>query len=98
MAELADRRQPSTDPAGIRESRLDRLQNVQYLAETFARVFALAEGRVIVATFASNISRIQQAIDAATRFERSCVRVDVSMIIRRMLRGTDRVAPRRVCR
>lgn len=44
------------------------------IEETFARVFALAEGRIIVATFASNISRIQQAIDAAKRFERKvCV-------------------------
>lgn len=40
------------------------------IGDTFARVFALAEGRIIVATFASNISRIQQAIDAAQRFER----------------------------
>lgn len=46
----------------------------QVIADTFARVFALAEGRIIVATFASNISRIQQAIDAAERFERKvCV-------------------------
>ena len=42
----------------------------QVIADTFARVFALADGRIIVATFASNISRIQQAIDAAKRFER----------------------------
>ncbi len=40
------------------------------IEDTFARVFSLAEGRIIVATFASNISRIQQAIDAAKRFER----------------------------
>jgi ribonuclease J len=40
------------------------------IEDTFARVFALAGGRIIVATFASNISRIQQAIDAAKRFER----------------------------
>lgn len=46
----------------------------QVIQDTFARVFALAEGRIIVATFASNISRIQQAIDAAQRFERKvCV-------------------------
>lgn len=46
----------------------------QVIADTFARVFALAEGRIIIATFASNISRIQQAIDAATRFNRKvCV-------------------------
>lgn len=46
----------------------------QVIADTFARVFALAEGRIIVATFASNISRIQQVFDAAKRFERKvCV-------------------------
>lgn len=46
----------------------------QIIKETFERVFALAKGRIIVATFASNISRIQQAIDAAQRFERKvCV-------------------------
>lgn len=42
----------------------------QVIGDTFARVFALTEDRLIVATFASNISRIQQAIDAAKRFER----------------------------
>lgn len=46
----------------------------QVIRDTFARVFALAEGRIIIATFASNISRIQQAIDAAQRFNRKvCV-------------------------
>src|SRR5512135_2705437 len=38
--------------------------------DTFARVFSLSKGRVIVATFASNISRIQQVIDTAVRFSR----------------------------
>src|SRR5512132_3625894 len=32
------------------------------IGDSFTRVFAVAEGRVIVATFASNISRIQQVI------------------------------------
>ncbi len=46
----------------------------QVVSETFTRVFAVTEGRLIIATFASNISRIQQAIDAAKRFERKvCV-------------------------
>lgn len=51
----------------------------QVIADTFARVFALAEGRVIIATFASNISRIQQAIDAAVRFERKVCIIGRSM-------------------
>src|SRR3989440_2330787 len=36
----------------------------------FDRVFAQAEGRIIVASFASLISRIQQVIDAAVRHNR----------------------------
>ncbi len=51
----------------------------QVIADTFARVFALAEGRLIIATFASNISRIQQAIDAATRFNRKLCVIGRSM-------------------
>ncbi len=47
--------------------------------ESFARVFALAEGRVIVATFASNISRIQQVIETAARFNRKVAVVGRSM-------------------
>ncbi len=35
------------------------------VSETFNHVFSAAPGRIIVATFASNISRIQQVIDAA---------------------------------
>ncbi len=50
------------------------------ITESFARVFALAEGRVIVATFASNISRIQQVIDTAARFNRNVAVVGRSMI------------------
>lgn len=51
----------------------------QVIADTFARVFALAEGRIIVATFASNVSRIQQAMDAAARFNRRVCIIGRSM-------------------
>lgn len=51
----------------------------QVITDTFARVFALAEGRILVATFASNISRIQQAIDAAARFNRKVCIIGRSM-------------------
>ncbi len=49
------------------------------ITESFVRVFALSEGRIIVATFASNISRIQQVIDTATRFNRKVAIVGRSM-------------------
>ncbi len=49
------------------------------ITDTFARIMALAEGRVIVATFASNISRIQQVIDAAARFNRKVCIIGRSM-------------------
>jgi ribonuclease J len=49
------------------------------ITESFVRVFALAEGRILVATFASNISRIQQVIDTATRFNRKVAIVGRSM-------------------
>lgn len=37
------------------------------VGETFRRIFSNAEGRILVATFASNIHRIQQIFDAAVR-------------------------------
>src|SRR5512142_874359 len=49
------------------------------VGENFARIFAVAEGRIIVATFASNISRIQQVIDTATRFNRKVCIIGRSM-------------------
>lgn len=51
----------------------------EVIADTFARIFALAPGRILIATFASNISRIQQAIDAATRFDRKVCIIGRSM-------------------
>ncbi len=40
------------------------------LGKTFEKVFTEAEGRVIVASFASNVYRIQQVIDTAVRHDR----------------------------
>ncbi len=41
------------------------------VGETYDRVFAAAEGRIFVATFASLIARVQQVIDTAARYGRS---------------------------
>ena len=50
------------------------------LGETLARSFAQAQGRVIVATFASNISRLQQVMDIAARMGRRVAVVGRSMV------------------
>jgi ribonuclease J len=52
----------------------------QEIGETFDRIFSKAKGRVIVATFASNISRIQQVIDVAERHNRRVGVVGRSMV------------------
>jgi ribonuclease J len=52
----------------------------QVVGETFEQVFARAPGRIIVATFASNISRIQQVVDTARTFNRQVGIVGRSMI------------------
>lgn len=52
----------------------------QAVGETFDRVFARAEGRIIVATFASNISRVQQVVDTARKYGRRVGVVGRSMI------------------
>lgn len=46
----------------------------------FDRIFAQVAGRVIVATFASNISRVQQVITTARRFNRRVGTVGRSMV------------------
>jgi ribonuclease J len=52
----------------------------QEVGETFDRIFSEARGRVIVATFASNISRIQQVIEVAERHNRQVGMVGRSMV------------------
>jgi len=52
----------------------------QVVRETFERVLSKAHGRVIVATFASNISRVQQFIEVALRYGRRIGIVGRSMI------------------
>jgi len=50
------------------------------LGETLSRAFAEAKGRVIVATFASNISRLQQVMDTAAEQGRRVAVVGRSMV------------------
>src|SRR6266516_4961367 len=49
--------------------------------DSFDKLFANAPGRIIIATFASLLSRVQQVIDAAVRYERVVALVGRSMVI-----------------
>lgn len=49
------------------------------IGETFIKLISKAEGRVIVATFASNIHRMQQIIDASVKYNRKVAFVGRSM-------------------
>jgi ribonuclease J len=49
------------------------------VGETFREIMEPLDGRVIVATFASNIARIQQVLDAANTFDRKVAVVGRSM-------------------
>ena len=40
------------------------------MGEAFANIFARAKGRIIITSFASNVPRIQQAVDQAVHFKR----------------------------
>ena len=50
------------------------------VGETFVNFFQKADGRIIVAMFASNVHRIQQVVDAATRFHRKVCMIGRSMV------------------
>ncbi len=52
----------------------------QVVRETLDQIFAHAEGRIIVATFASNISRVQQVMDMARKYRRRLGIVGRSML------------------
>lgn len=52
----------------------------QFVGENIDEAFANAEGRVIFASFASNVNRLQQAISAAFKFERKVAVVGRSMV------------------
>lgn len=50
------------------------------IASTFHELFEQAEGRIIIAMFASNVHRVQMAVDAAMRFGRKICFVGRSMV------------------
>ena len=47
---------------------------------TFDDIFSKTKGRLIVATFSSNVHRVQQIIDTAVKFNRKCVICGRSMV------------------
>ena len=50
------------------------------ISDTFDTIFSQAPGRIIVATFASLISRVQQVVDAAAQMDRKVALVGRSMV------------------
>ena len=50
------------------------------VGSTFDEIFSKTKGRLIVATFSSNIHRVQQIIDTAVKFNRKCVICGRSMV------------------
>ncbi|MEW5961185.1 MAG: ribonuclease J, partial [Chloroflexota bacterium] len=52
----------------------------QIVSKTFEEIFDQASGRIIVSTFASNISRVQQVINTAIRHRRKLAVVGRSMV------------------
>ena len=54
------------------------------VANAFEEIFSVSRGRIFIATFASNINRIQQAINTAVRFGRK-----VAIAGRSMARNTE---------
>ena len=52
----------------------------QVISETFEEIFSQASGRIIVSTFASNISRVQLVINAAMAHNRKLAVVGRSMV------------------
>jgi ribonuclease J len=55
-------------------------QSERIVGEAFTNVFTHAKGRIIVASFASNVPRIQQVIDHAIRFDRKIAFLGRSLI------------------
>jgi ribonuclease J len=50
------------------------------VGETFNDIFRSANGRILIATFASNVHRIQQIVDAAVKYDRKIALCGRSMV------------------
>ncbi|KAF0195346.1 MAG: ribonuclease J [Bacillota bacterium] len=60
--------------------RLGYTKSEREVGKTFDEIFARTTGRIILASFASNIHRIQQVFDTALRFKRKVAVVGRSMV------------------
>lgn len=60
--------------------RLGYTESETTVGHAFRKAFRAAKGRIILATFASNISRIQQAINTAIQFKRKVTVLGRSMV------------------
>jgi ribonuclease J len=79
IAELGQRSPVLLITDCVRVESLGYTPSEQVVGEAFDNIFATAPGRIIVATFASNISRVQQAIDSAEAYGRKVVMAGRSM-------------------
>src|SRR5262245_3254494 len=79
MAELGQRSPLLLITDCVRVESLGYTPSEQVVGESFDNIYATAPGRIIVATFASNISRVQQAIDSAEAYGRKAVLAGRSM-------------------
>jgi ribonuclease J len=70
LAELGDRGVLALISDCVHVERPGFTPSERVVSETFLRLFGQAEGRIIVATFASLISRVQQVIDVAEVYGR----------------------------
>ncbi len=60
--------------------RMGHTPSEQIVSETFEKIFRQAKGRILVSTFASNISRVQQVVNMAMQFNRRISVVGRSMV------------------
>ena len=79
MAELGSRSPLALITDCVRVETKGYTPSETVVGEAFDNIFATAPGRVIIATFASNIARVQQAIDSAEAYGRKVVLAGRSM-------------------